>query len=287
MRHLAAIELRETGALLLTGLRRPTNSSLKALFYPFWDMVWLAGSLALILWVFEKQRENFLHSWFMELPIWVSPTFLFLAVSRTYVTYWPRARLRDVLMVVFWLQTGILLSLGLALIINPDQRSSWLLRAVLIMGISHPVIMASRLAYRCLEEIVLWLKRQADEAGQLDNAVLFGAGTRAQLYLKDRAVKNAKTPDKLRILGFIDDEKSLQSQWVYGFLVLGGLKDLPRIINQWKISRVIIVADLKPESISAVCDMAAQHGIRLFEWRPEEYEVTSSKAAEIQILNKN
>ena len=44
LRHMAVIELRDTGKMLLTGLRRPTHAQLKALAYPVWDMVCLAGA---------------------------------------------------------------------------------------------------------------------------------------------------------------------------------------------------------------------------------------------------
>ena len=276
MRQLAVIELRETGSAILTGLRRPTHSTLKALAYPAWDMIWLAGSLALIMWAVEGQRVDFWHSWFVDLPIWVTPTFSLLALSRTYVTYWPRARLRDVLMVLFWLQTGIIFSLGLALIIDPESGSTWLLRAVLVAGISHPVIVTSRLIDRCIEELVLWLKRQGDAVGEPERVVLYGAGVRAQLFLKDRAMTISKKPDGRQILGFVDDEKGLHFQWVYGFLVLGGLKELPLLIERQRVSRVIIVSNLLPESRAAICEIATRTGVKLSEWQPEEHEVILS-----------
>ena len=276
MRQLAVIELRETGSAILTGLRRPTHSTLKALAYPAWDMIWLAGSLALIMWAVEGQRVDFWHSWFVDLPIWVTPTFSLLALSRTYVTYWPRARLRDVLMVLFWLQTGIIFSLGLALIIDPESGSTWLLRAVLVAGISHPVIVTSRLIDRCIEELVLWLKRQGDAVGEPERVVLYGAGVRAQLFLKDRAMTTIKKPDGRQILGFVDDEKGLHFQWVYGFLVLGGLKELPLLIERQRVSRVIIVSNLLPESRAAICEIATRTGVKLSEWQPEEHEVILS-----------
>jgi hypothetical protein len=276
MRQLAVIELRETGSAILMGLRRPTHSTFKALAYPVWDMLWLAGSLALIMWVIEEQRVDFWHTWFVDLPIWVTPTFSLLALSRTYVTYWPRARLRDVLMVMFWMQIGILFSLGLALVIDPEQGSKWVLRAILIAGISHPVIMTSRLFYRCIEELVLWLKRQGDAIGETERVLLYGAGIRAQLYLKDRAMKSSKNPDGRQILGFVDDEKSLHFQWVYGFLVLGGHKELPLLIERKKVSRVVIVSELMPENRAAVQKMTTRSGIKLSEWKPEEHEVALS-----------
>jgi FlaA1/EpsC-like NDP-sugar epimerase len=208
----------------------------------------------------------------------VTPTFLLLALSRAYVTHWPRARLRDALMVMFWLQSGILLSLGLALIIDPEQRWKWFLRAVLIAGISHPGIAASRLFYRCLEELVLWLKRQGDADGGGERVLLYGAGVRAQLYLKDRVAKTSKTPDGRQIIGFMDDDPTLHFQWVYGFLVLGGLKDLPRLMERRKISRVVIVCDLPPENLASLKATAARSGLKLSEWLPDEHELSLAAA---------
>ena len=277
MRQLAVIELRETGRALLMGLHRPTHTTFKALAYPVWDMIWLSGSLALIMWVIEEQRVDFWHTWFVDLPVWVTPTFSLLALSRTYVTYWPRARLRDVLMVLFWLQTGIIFSLGLALVIDPLAASKWVLRAILVAGISHPVIITSRLFYRCVEELVLWLKRQGDTTEEMERVLLYGAGIRAQLFLKDRALKTSRIPDGRQILGFVDEEKSLHYQWVYGFLVLGGLKELPVLIERQKVSRVIIVSELLPESRTAVQEIADRSGIRLSEWLPGEFEVARPK----------
>jgi len=285
MRHFAVIELRETGTAILTGLRRPTHSSLKSLAYPVWDMIWLAGSLAVIMWVFEGQRVDFWHTWFLELPVWVTPTFSLLALSRTYVTHWPRARLRDALMVLFWLQSGILLSFALALVIDPADKFKWLLRAVLIVGISHPLIVMLRLFYRSLEELVLWLKRHGDTEEDSERTILYGAGVRSQLYLKDRAMKTSKIPDGRQILGFIDDEKSLHFQWVYGFLVLGGLKELPHLIERKKINRILIVSELLPENLAAVREVARSAGVKLSEWKPEEHDVerTGSEAVQMPV----
>jgi len=278
LRQLAVIELRETGRALLMGLHRPTHTTFKALAYPVWDMVWLAGSLALIMWVIEGQRVDFWHVWFVDLPVWVTPTFSLLALSRTYITCWPRARLRDVLIVMVWLQTGILFSLGLALVIDPVHGAKWVLRTVLVAGMSHPVILASRLFYRSIEELMLWLKRQNEAAGETERVLLYGAGIRAQLFLKDRALKTSRNPDGRLILGFIDDEKSLHFQWVYGFLILGGLKELPVLIERRKVGRVIIVSELLPESRCAVQEIAARTGIKLSEWQPEEHEQVLSVA---------
>lgn len=273
MRQLAVIELRETGRALLMGLHRPTHTTFKALFYPVWDMAWMSGALAVIMWQVEGVRGDFWHTWFVELPIWVTPTFSMLALSRTYVTHWPRARLRDVLMVLFWLEAGILFSLGLALLIDPSDNRELLRRALLLVAISHPAIIASRLLYRCLEELVLWFRRQSDYSSGFEQVMLYGAGLRAQLFLKDRAMRLSKQSDARNVVGLLDDEKALHFQWVYGFLVLGGLTELPHLIERHKIGRVIIVSDLKPENRAAITEAAARFGFKLSEWCPAENAV--------------
>jgi len=268
LRHMAVIELRETGRFLLTGLRRPTHALLKSLAYPFWDMFCLAGSLAVAMWVFEA-NEDFWHSWFLDLPIWVTPTFSLLALSRTYITVWTRARILDVLMLLFTLQAGLIISLGIALLIDPANASKFVIRALVIGSLGHGFILLARVFYRCVEEIVLYLKSKSSLNGNLERVVLYGAGGRCQLFLKERGFNNSSSFDGRSILGLIDDEPTLHSRWVYGHMVLGGLCDLPLLISQHRITGIIITAGLRPESVSQVMELASQHGLHISEWRFE------------------
>jgi UDP-N-acetylmuramyl pentapeptide phosphotransferase/UDP-N-acetylglucosamine-1-phosphate transferase len=266
LRHMAVIELRETGRVLLTGLRRPAHSLIKALAYPVWDMFCLAGALAIAMWAFEPPMIAFWHTWFLDLPIWVTPTFSLLAISRAYVTVWTRARVLDVLMLLFTLQAGLLLSIGIALIIDPTDVEKWFLRALVISALGHGAIITSRVFYRCVEEIVLFLKSKHELNPDHERVVLYGAGGRCQLFLKEHGFNNSVSFDGRLIIGLIDDEATLHSKWVYGHVVLGGLQDLPQLIQQHKITGIIITAGLNPESSSVVQELAAQHGIRLSEW---------------------
>lgn len=275
LRHMAVIELRDTGKILLTGLRRPTHSLIKALAYPFCDMLWLAGSLGIAMWVFEPQKAGFWHAWFLDLPVWVTPTFSLLAVSRTYVTVWTRARVLDVLMLLFTLQAGLLLSLGIALLIDPFNASNWLPRVLVIGALGHGAIISVRMVYRCVEEIVLYLKSKYDPNSKSERMVLYGAGGRCQLFLKERGFNNSSSFDGRTIVGLIDDEPTLHFKWVYGNLVLGGSRDLPQLIPRHSITGIVITAMLKPEARAAIQNLALQHGIHLTEWRFENLELGS------------
>ncbi len=269
LRHMAVIELRETGRVLLTGLRRPTHSLPKALAYPLWDALCLAGGLALAMRVFEPAPEGFWHSWFLDLPIWVTPTFCLLAVSRTYVTVWTRARILDVLMLLLTLQAGLLLSLGIALLIDPYSASKWFLRALVILAFGHGAIILARVFYRCVEETVLYLRSTSDLSAGPERVALYGAGGRCQLFLKERGFHNSSSFDGRVIIGLIDDEPALHFKWVYGHMVLGGVRDLPQLIPHHRITGLVITTALRPESFLAAQELASQHGLCLSEWRFE------------------
>jgi hypothetical protein len=265
MRHLAVIELHDTGRVILTGLRRPTHSTFKALSYPLWDMVCMTGSLAVVMWLIEGVRVDFLHSWFLDLPVWVTPTFSLLSVSRTYVTVWPRARVFDTLILVLTLLMGLLISLGIALLIDPSESSRWVIRALVIGGISHPAIVGSRVFYRMVEELVSFFRSNGSEHAT-ERTILYGAGGRCQLFLKERGFNNSASYDGAAIVGLIDDEPALHYQWVYGYMVLGASKDLPQLLARHQVNRVIITATLRPESRQAIKRMAREPRFRLSEW---------------------
>ncbi|HEY2329329.1 MAG TPA: hypothetical protein VGI63_05905 [Verrucomicrobiae bacterium] len=87
-------------------------------------------------------------------------------------------------------------------------------------------------------------------------------------------MKISKNLDGRVVVGFVDDESSLHFQWVYGLLVLGGLKELPSLIERQKISRIIIVSELQPESRKTVEKIAGRGEVQLSEWFPVEHPVT-------------
>jgi len=74
---------------------------------------------------------------------------------------------------------------------------------------------------------------------------------------------------------------------VYGLLVLGGLKELPYLIERRRVNRVIIVSELLPESRVAVQEIAARSGVRLSEWEPAEHEISLSQKGSTPLKQSN
>jgi len=279
MRHLAVIELRDTGRAILNGLKRPTHATFKALGYPVWDMFWMSASLALAMAALEPPREDFWHAWFIDLPVWVTPTFSLLAASRVYVTVWTRARGLDVLMLLSTLLVGQALSLGIALLIDPSKLSVALLRALALSAVSHPAILSLRVLYRFTEEFVIYLRNKSELKSDRGHVLLYGAGGRCQLFLKEVGFNNSQSFDGRVIVGLIDDEPALVGQWVYGYLVLGGIKQLNQVITAHNVSEIIITTQLRPDSLQSLIEMAKVRGVKLREWRFESHSIETGGMA--------
>jgi UDP-GlcNAc:undecaprenyl-phosphate/decaprenyl-phosphate GlcNAc-1-phosphate transferase len=272
-RHLAVIELRDTGTVLLAGLRRPTHATARALGVPIWDMFSLAGATALTMWLLDSPQPRFWKAWFLDLPVWVTPTVFLLASSRLYLTVWTRARPRDVLTLIGILLAGLLLSLGIILLIYPGHPRQCLVKALLIGGLSHPAIVALRIGYRSAEELVPFFRYNSERAPDAERVVLYGAGARCQLFLKERGSRVAKCSDGREIVGLLDDEPTLHAQWVYGHPVLGGVASLPQLIARHQFSGIIITTTLTAQARQNLCQLAQRHQLHLTEWRSEETEL--------------
>jgi len=269
LRHLAVIELRDTGTVLLAGLRRPTHATARALGLPVWDMVCLAGASALAMALLEPPQPNFWQSWFLDLPLWVTPTFSLLTLSRLYLTIWSRARTRDLLTLIGTLQGGLLISLGILLVVYPEHPAQCLAKALLIGCLSHTAIVAVRISYRSVEELVAFFRYNSEPTPNAERVVLYGAGARCQLFLSERAFRT----DGREIIGLLDDEPSLHSQWVYGHPVLGGVEDLPQLIARHHFSGIVITAALAVQARQNLHQLARHHSLRLTEWHFGETEL--------------
>ena len=150
---------------------------------------------------------------------------------------------------------------AIALLIDPSNVTNSLLRVLVIGALGHSAIIGVRVFYRCIEEIVTFLKSKFEPDADLERVVLYGAGGRCQLFLKEHGNNCGRT-----IVGLLDDEPSLHFQWVYGYLVPGGIKDLPHLIKRHRITGIVITASLPPAARAAVQELALKHGLHLSVW---------------------
>ncbi len=90
---------------------------------------------------------------------------------------------------------------------------------------------APRLLYRT------WKDSQAlrAAAGQRERLLILGAGPAAESL-----ARNLQLSEKYQVVGFLDDDRSIQGAKIYGLPVLGRIKDLERIADEAAVGHVAI-----------------------------------------------
>ncbi len=272
-RQVAAIELRDTGRAVLAGLRRPGRKAVTALAYPAWDVVALAAAWEAALHIFPHPGHQWWATWLVNLPLWITPTFALLVVLQMYRVVWSRARAADVILFEVALFSGLFLSVALALVLGTAEWKDVLLYGLGVGAISHPGMLGARVLFRFVEELVPRLSGRRTSDRPRERVVLYGAGGRCRLFLRERDFPDSRSLDDREIVGLIDDDPALCSRLVYGYKVLGGRRDLARLASELRLGGVIITAILSSEALAAVERIACQHRLRLSEWRMEEREL--------------
>ena len=102
------------------------------------------------------------------------------------------------------------------------------------------------------------------------NILLYGAGTRCTLFLRQRSHRYPKINDDRCIVGLLDDDPNLHGRMVYGFKVMGGVSQLTAILTKRNISDIIITTDLQDDVRRQLLDIAKERHVRVAEWRTEE-----------------
>ena len=106
-------------------------------------------------------------------------------------------------------------------------------RAVFVIywGMMLILISLSRLSFRLLKES----SNKGNQKGL--STLIYGAGIGGQLAVKEIETNRAFG---LALVGFIDDNPKIHQRKIQSYPVLGGLKDLEKIINEYNIREVII-----------------------------------------------
>ena len=110
------------------------------------------------------------------------------------------------------------------------------------------MIGGSRLLWR------LWSEKKFDDFGKTipkKRALIFGAGDKGVYFLKHL---RSDSPEYL-VEGFIDDDLSKKNNSIMGVKVLGGGKDIPRVVREKNIDEILIsISNISSERLSQIID---------------------------------
>jgi O-antigen biosynthesis protein WbqV len=178
---------------------------------------------------------------------------------------WRYASLNDVFAILRAASLIVLVTvLALFLVTRGEEvpRSSLVFSwFVLVLFLAAP-----RLAYRALKDRQLRsLLSRGNEASRIP-VLLVGAGDEADLFIREMA-RRADAP--YRVVGIIDDRARRIGQSIRGVPVLGGVDDMPRLVERQAdrgdaVQRLIVARrDVGPEELRRLLDIGDQLALPL------------------------
>ncbi|MGJ3243046.1 MAG: hypothetical protein ACFE0O_08850 [Opitutales bacterium] len=289
IRHIVHIEVWDTGRAMVQGLKRPSKGSVFALMLPFWDLACL--TLAFMA-AFAMEDPNTakalsLADWVNLFPFWVTPVFLMLVFFRAYVRVWTRSTFIDFLYLAIALGTGGVLAFALNAAWTANLSWSQLQVALVMLLLAAAGIGGIRSLPQLLREWMV-MTAQEDRTGgryRVKNLLLYGAGDRGSLFLRQLRFVHPDEMATRRVVGFIDDNRNLRRRYSYGVQVLGTFAELPRILNEHAIDEVIVTAALPEARLRELRAAAEAAEVAVYTWQGRTQPLAQiRKAASPQTL---
>ena len=278
VKHLARIELWDSGFAILRGLHKPLTKTKAFFVYPICDCVLLAGSSAIsILLVYTHSNPmNWIEIkkiWFDSLPVQAGIPFIVLASAKIYNRVWSRARLTEFVLLAISILGGIALTSGFVLLVNDHVAVHGLiLQSCLYAGISIPLLTGSRAFRRVVEDTMSMVGKyySDDDHTNTINTLLYGAGIEATLFLRQNSQNQFNGEFRRIIVGFLDDESNLRKRMVHGYTVFGNLLDSEAVVEKYNVQEIIVTTTLTQTSHSRLLSIAKKRNIDITFWRTEE-----------------
>ncbi len=269
-RHLAWVELEDSGAAILHGISRPERRNRTLLIYIVMDLLallvaWLASVVLLDL------QDGVLDSslkqlWLRSAPLDVVMPFLMLVVFRSYSRVWYLAHVAEYVSTGVAVLLGMAIACGLRLLSVPGGwTGAWpvVLHYWVMWGVALPLIVSSRAALRVVQDLMQMVgghKRDGRE-----RVILWGANFRTALFLRQHAYAQADRHG-LRVLGIFDADTALRGHYVHGIRVAGNVHDIASFVRNQEIDALYLLEDW-PEGQFSVESLYTETGVRIRRWR--------------------
>ncbi len=270
VRHLARVELWDSGTVLLRGLSRPQSPVLATVLYPALDfMALLSGLLLALFFSLESFDYNLFKMEFLRaIPIWAALPFLILVISGVYSRVWSQARISEFVLLVVTLFAASALSLGVSVIDGDNFNKAALLRFMIYFGTVGGLITGLRAFPRALQDLMQFIYQQRiAPSTDLKNILVGGADFEAQLYLRQHGHSQHDMQKHERIVGLVDDRPNLRMRKVFGYRVLGQFDEIPRLVDEHAVNEIVLTGDTPAEKKTRLIEFAKHNGLLLKEWK--------------------
>lgn len=272
VRHLARTELWDTGRVLISGLHKPPGKVVAFVLYPVLDVV--AMSLCILatlkitggLEAGVKMRAALLE----QLPIWVAPVFVSFIGFEIYQRVWSRSRFGDLLFLWFAVVVGCVVSLGIFCIMDPENFGKQSFVVALVYGNMVLMVAAgARLGLRGVQDVMALVKHSVrfnKNIGDAERILLYGAGGRLALFLREKTMNTLNLGRVRLIVGIVDDDPNLRGRRVNGYHVLGNSNEMVQLIREHAVDKVVITMHCDLARFERIEHICSEANVELMVW---------------------
>ena len=268
----SGIELFDTLTSVANGIKRPHRNFVMTASHPVLDVL----LLLLAFWLSLNVCRNFFSvngSSLLTTITHIAPFVFCLCVSGIYRTFWLRAgiiqyyrliKILGIAGVIGYLSNSVL---GVYYYSIPEtemwKHSSFYLIYLLfvftlILGERFWIHFYESFGYRRL------FIRNKGKHSDFERILIYGGGLLCRLYITRAFCSFKGNNDNAKIVGIIDDDHALHRLNVYGFKVIGSIKDLEDIYSAKKITKLVVTCDtLEPEKMAELQSFCRKNGVKL------------------------
>ncbi len=264
VRHLAWIELWDSGAAVMRRVKRRGPKNRAVLVYPLLDLMAMSVTLVLAFGLVAGEAGTIKSQWERAAPWAIGLPFLALIASRSYGRVWSMARVSEYALTGLAVIAGILLWMAGSVTFYGHGRTLMEV-AFLYMGLAVPLVVGMRAFVRVVQDMMAWKSRFSAGKQQGRRVLLVGVGADCLLFLKEVSLLYDDT-HRIIVVGMVDEDAALWGRWVHGYRVLGGLESLDAILKSTAADELVVFGKVEHSLIARIMDVARPRGLVVRQW---------------------
>ena len=273
VKNLAWVEIEHTGNVIHMAIKLPGHRRRMAAVMFVYDLLVLAGAgvSAVIIETNRLFRVDNVDHLVRFVVVFVIMGSIALLVRRVHHRLWVRATIRDIIMLQLWMLVAAMATFTAFTLMYASLEWSALRLTLISYVFACGGVCLPRVALDLLREIGMdarHAKSKRVSGGGYGPVVVLGAGDLGTLLLNHLKSSASDAYPGLRILGFVDEMRTLHGRSLRSLRILGGLSCVPELVEQEGIKGIIVAVD-KPsqELMDQLAALATRFDLKIYRWR--------------------
>lgn len=240
----------------------------------FFASYFLSFSIRFSIREFALQYDNFR----MFLPIFILTKVVMLLIFDMYAISWKYFSMRDAVKIFVALFSAQMLAYAVAYILFRSHLIMILSRSVFFLDFFISLFLLA--ALRSFKRVFVYVSNREHEARK--RVVIYGAGDGGEQIIREMLKKESP----LEPVGIIDDNRNKWSMKIHGIKILGGLKDVKKIMKRSDAEVFLIaIPSIGRGRLNEIFDFLEREKIRNIKILPSVREVVSGKVTLKSVKN--